>query len=91
MDHFSLLPTIVVPARLASTRFPHKLLADAGGMPLILRTAFRLADQVPEYELFFAVDGSEIATEDEKLDMVDKQGWRSKAKDLWSKFVSSLY
>ena len=61
MDHFSSLPTIVVPARLASTRFPNKLLADAGGMPLILRTAFRLADQVPEYELFFAVDGSEIA------------------------------
>ena len=61
MDNSSLLPTIVVPARLASTRFPNKLLADAGGVPLILRTAFRLADQVPEYELFFAVDGSEIA------------------------------
>ena len=61
MDHPSSLPTIIVPARLASTRFPNKLLADAGGMPLILRTAFRLADQVPEYELFFAVDGTKIA------------------------------
>jgi len=55
------LPTIVVPARLASSRFPQKLLADADGMPLILRTATRLRQQVPEYELAFAVDGEEIA------------------------------
>ena len=54
-------PTIVVPARLASSRFPKKLLADAGGMPLILRTANRLRQQVPEYDLIFAVDGEEIA------------------------------
>ena len=54
-------PTIVVPARLASSRFPKKLLADAGGMPLILRTANRLRNQVPEYDLVFAVDGEEIA------------------------------
>jgi len=57
----SSLPTIIVPARLASSRFPRKLLADAGGMQLILRTAYRLQDQVPEYELFFAVDGEELA------------------------------
>jgi 3-deoxy-manno-octulosonate cytidylyltransferase (CMP-KDO synthetase) len=57
----SSLPTIIVPARLASSRFPRKLLADAGGMPLILRTAYRLQNQVPEYELFFAVDGEELA------------------------------
>lgn len=57
----STLPTILVPARLASSRFPRKLLADAGGMPLILRTANRLKKQVPEYELIFAVDGEEIA------------------------------
>ena len=57
----SFLPTIIVPARLASSRFPRKLLADAGGMPLILRTANRLAEQVPEYDLYFAVDGEELA------------------------------
>ena len=57
----SSLPTIIVPARLASSRFPRKLLADTGGMPLILRTAYRLQDQAPEYELFFAVDGEELA------------------------------
>jgi len=54
------LPTIIVPARLASTRFPNKLLADAGGKPLILRTAERLKQQAPEFELFFAVDGDEL-------------------------------
>ncbi len=61
MADSSSLPTIIVPARLASSRFPRKLLADAGGVPLILRTAMRLAEQVPEYELIFAVDGKELA------------------------------
>ena len=56
----SSLPTIVVPARLASSRFPRKLLADAGGMPLILRTAQRLDKEAPEFEKFFAVDGDEL-------------------------------
>ena len=60
------LPTIIVPARLASSRFPRKLLANAGGMPLVLRTAHRLAEQVPEYELIFAVDGRELAEPLEK-------------------------
>ncbi|MEC9122932.1 MAG: 3-deoxy-manno-octulosonate cytidylyltransferase, partial [Verrucomicrobiota bacterium] len=51
----SALPTIIVPARLASVRFPRKLLADAGGKPLILRTAERLREQAPEFEIIFAV------------------------------------
>jgi 3-deoxy-manno-octulosonate cytidylyltransferase (CMP-KDO synthetase) len=55
------LPTIIVPARLSSVRFPRKLLADAGGKPLILRTAERLRKEVPEFEVFFAVDGDELA------------------------------
>jgi 3-deoxy-manno-octulosonate cytidylyltransferase (CMP-KDO synthetase) len=54
------VPTIIVPARLASARFPRKLLADAGGKPLILRTAERLRGQVPELDLYFAVDGEEL-------------------------------
>ncbi len=53
-------PVIIVPARLASVRFPRKLLADAGGKPLILRTAERVREQVPEYDLYFAVDGNEL-------------------------------
>ena len=53
-------PTIIVPARLASIRFPRKLLADAGGKPLIIRTAERISSEVPEYDLYFAVDGNEL-------------------------------
>ena len=55
------LATIIVPARLASVRFPRKLLADVGGKPLILRTAERLRTEVPEYEVFYAVDSEELA------------------------------
>ena len=53
-------PTIIVPARLASVRFPKKLLADAGGKPLIIRTAERIGSEAPEFDLFFAVDGEEL-------------------------------
>ncbi len=30
---------IIIPARLASSRFPNKVLADIGGMPMVVRTA----------------------------------------------------
>ena len=30
---------IIIPARLASTRFPQKVLADIGGLPMVVRTA----------------------------------------------------
>ena len=53
-------PTIIVPARLASVRFPRKLVANADGKPLIIRTAERISSEVPEYDLFFAVDGDEL-------------------------------
>ncbi|WP_104682323.1 3-deoxy-manno-octulosonate cytidylyltransferase [Helicobacter felis] len=38
---------ILIPARLASTRFPRKLLADIGGLPMVVRTA-RNAQAVDE-------------------------------------------
>jgi 3-deoxy-manno-octulosonate cytidylyltransferase (CMP-KDO synthetase) len=56
----STLPIIIVPARLASVRFPKKLLANAGGKPLIIRTAERIRSEAPEFDLFFAVDGEEL-------------------------------
>lgn len=34
---------IIIPARLASTRFPQKVLADIGGVPMVVRTAQRVA------------------------------------------------
>ena len=33
---------IIIPARLASTRFPKKVLADIGGLPMVVRTAKRV-------------------------------------------------
>jgi len=54
------LPTIIVPARLASTRFPKKLIQKVQGKPLILWTAERIKEIAPEFDLFFAVDGKEL-------------------------------
>ena len=34
---------IIIPARLASTRFPQKVLADIGGLPMVVRTAQRVS------------------------------------------------
>ena len=53
---------IIVPARLASLRFlVEKLLAETMGKPLILHTALRLKEQIPEIDLFFAVDGDRLS------------------------------
>lgn len=54
------LPTIIVPARLASTRFPNKLLTELDGIPLILHTAKRLAEVAKKFEIIFAVDGEKL-------------------------------
>ena len=64
-------PTIIVPARLASVRFPKKLLAEINGKALILHTADRLQKEVPEFELFFAVDGEELAL------LLEEQGYET--------------
>lgn len=54
---------ILVPARLASTRFPRKLLHPIRGKPLVAWVAERIAAQVPHLPLFFAVDHADIAAE----------------------------
>ncbi len=54
---------ILVPARLASTRFPEKLLHPIKGKSLILRVAERIRRQTPEYPLVFAVDDDRLARE----------------------------
>ena len=51
---------IIVPARLASQRFPRKLLHTVRGKPLILWTADRLAVEAPEYPVHFAVADPEL-------------------------------
>jgi 3-deoxy-manno-octulosonate cytidylyltransferase (CMP-KDO synthetase) len=52
---------IIVPARLASQRFPRKLLYEVSGKPIILWTAERIRRVAPEYPLFFAVGDEELA------------------------------
>ena len=53
---------IVVPARLASTRFPRKLLHLIQNKPLILWTAERISSEVSNIPLYFAVEDEELFT-----------------------------
>lgn len=48
---------IIIPARLASTRFPQKVIADIGGLPMVVRTAKRVAH----------LDRVVVAADDEKI------------------------
>lgn len=52
---------VIVPARVASTRFPKKLLHEVRGKPVILWTAERIRTEAPEFPLHFAVDNEELA------------------------------
>lgn len=47
---------IIVPCRLESTRFPRKLLHEVKGIPLVLWVARRIAAEVSDIPLWFAVD-----------------------------------
>jgi 3-deoxy-manno-octulosonate cytidylyltransferase (CMP-KDO synthetase) len=54
---------IIIPARLASTRFPQKVLADIGGLPMVVRTAQRVSH----------IDNVIVAADDEKIINVCKE------------------
>jgi len=54
---------IIIPARLASTRFPQKVLADIGGLPMVVRTAKRIEH----------LDRVVVAADDEKIIAVCKE------------------
>ena len=54
---------IIIPARLASTRFPQKVLADIGGLPMVVRTAKRVAH----------LDRVVVAADDEKIITICKE------------------
>jgi 3-deoxy-manno-octulosonate cytidylyltransferase (CMP-KDO synthetase) len=61
---------IIVPCRLESTRFPRKLLHSIKGRPLLLWVAQRIAQEAPEFPLFFAVDHPLLA------ECVEKAGFQ---------------
>lgn len=54
---------IIIPARLASTRFPQKVLADIGGLPMVVRTAKSVAH----------LDRVVVAADDEKIISICKE------------------
>ena len=54
---------IIIPARLASTRFPQKVLTDIGGLPMVVRTAKRVQH----------LDKVMIAADDEKIISICKE------------------
>jgi 3-deoxy-manno-octulosonate cytidylyltransferase (CMP-KDO synthetase) len=62
---------IIVPARLASTRFPRKLMHIVHGQPLILWTAQRVRAVAPELPLYFAVAEAEL------VEVLGKAGFKS--------------
>ena len=53
---------IITPCRLASVRFPRKLLYEIEGKPLVIWTAERIASEIPGLPLYFAVGDEELAT-----------------------------
>ena len=54
---------IIIPARLASSRFPQKVLADIGGMPMVVRTAKRVEH----------LDSVVVAADDERIVLTCKE------------------
>lgn len=54
---------IIIPARMASTRFPNKVLADIGGLPMVVRTARQVMH----------LDDVVVAADDEKIIEVCKE------------------
>jgi len=54
---------IIIPARLASSRFPNKVLADIDGLPMVVRTAKRVEH----------LDKVVVAADDEKIISVCKK------------------
>jgi 3-deoxy-manno-octulosonate cytidylyltransferase (CMP-KDO synthetase) len=52
---------VLIPARLESTRFPKKMLADLFGKPLIVRTAEQVQTAFPQLSIYIATDSDAIA------------------------------
>lgn len=48
---------IIIPARIGSSRFPNKVLADIGGVPMVVRTAMTVQDID---EVVIATDSQEV-------------------------------
>jgi 3-deoxy-manno-octulosonate cytidylyltransferase (CMP-KDO synthetase) len=59
---------IIIPARVASSRFPNKVLADINGLPMVIATAKRVED----------IDEVAIATDSQEvLEVAEKHGFKA--------------
>ena len=54
---------IIIPARIGSSRFPNKVLADIGGVPMVVRTAMTVQD----------IDSVVIATDSQEVIDIAKE------------------
>jgi 3-deoxy-manno-octulosonate cytidylyltransferase (CMP-KDO synthetase) len=61
--------TVIIPARMRSTRLPGKMLADLGGRPLVVRVAERARESGPR-DVVVATDHEDIAA------AVRAHGWK---------------
>lgn len=62
--------TVLIPARLASSRLPNKPLADIGGLPMVVRVARRVREGVPpDTRVVVACDHADIARACEQHDV----------------------
>ena len=57
---------IIIPARIGSSRFPNKVLADIGGMPMVVRTAKAVEDID---DVVIATDSQEVVEMASKHDI----------------------
>lgn len=54
--------TVLIPARLASTRLPNKPLADIAGVPMVVRVAQRVLSGISTARVVVATDSVEVQT-----------------------------
>jgi len=59
---------IIIPARIASNRFPKKVLADIGGLPMVIATAKRVQEVD---EVVIATDSKEV------VDVANRYGFKA--------------
>lgn len=63
--------TVIIPARMHSTRLPHKMTLDVGGVPLIIRTALQ-AQKSHAHRVVVATDHTDILAicQEHKIDAI---------------------
>ena len=82
----------VIPARIGSTRFPNKILADIDGKPMIAHVAERALEAKKLDRVIIAIDSEETknALSDYKFDLVMTKSSHSSGTDRVAEVVRSI-